>query len=33
MSIKIMNTIHEREMQRTTNEKQAKTEKSKGNRS
>ena len=33
ISVKLMKTIDEREMQRTTNEKQTKTERSKGNRS
>ena len=33
ISVEIMKTIDEREMQKTTKEKQTKTEKSKGNRS
>ena len=33
ISVEIMKTIHEREMQKTTIEKQTKTEKSKGNKS
>ena len=32
ISVEIMKTIAEREMQKTTKEKQTKTEKSKGNR-
>ena len=32
-SVEIMKTINERELQKTTNEKQTKTERSKGNRS
>ena len=33
ISVEIMKTIDEREMQKTTKEKQTKTERSKGNRS
>ena len=33
ITVEIMKTIDEREMQNTTNEKQTKTERSKGNRS
>ena len=33
ISVEIMKTIDERELQKTTKEKQAKTERSKGNRS
>ena len=33
ISVEIMKTIHEREMQKTTKEKQTKTGRSKGNRS
>ena len=33
ISVEIMKTIHEREMQKTTKEKQTKTDRSKGNRS
>ena len=33
ISVEIMKTINEREMQKTTKEKQTETEKSKGNRS
>ena len=33
ISVEIMKTIDEREMQKTTKEKQAKSERSKGNRS
>ena len=33
ISVEIMKTIHEREMQKTTKEKQTKAERSNGNRS